>query len=254
MLELIQAENLTKVLNLKHGFLTRQGGKSKGDYAGLNFGYKTGDDLETVKQNYLILCEFLGISKDKLILADLTHSSNVAYIKDKQQQVTNVDALITDNKDLTLAITTADCAPILLYAKEGFVAAIHAGWRSAFSDIIENTVKSLTNFGVSRNNIIAAIFPTIAKESYEVDEEFKASFLDQSPENEIFFSKSLLAENKHQFDLVAYNVKKLKDAGISNIELKVQDTFANPNKFFSYRFATKNAINTGRHLTFISLE
>lgn len=253
-MKIISSGNLHQITELKHGYCTRIGGVSKGDFAGANFGYKTGDNIDDVRTNYEILAKQENFKLENLIIPEQTHSNNVKLVKTANDNLADTDAVITNQPDLILAILTADCCPILLCDENTkFIAAIHAGWRSSFNKIISNTVNLLVENGVKASNIKAAIFPTISHLSYEVDPDFRERFIADNKHNQIFFSKSEL-ENKFLFDLVAYNIKQIKDSGITDIFLSDYDTYSEPQKFYSYRYACKQNKKTGRNLTFIGYE
>ena len=79
------------------------------------------------------------------------------------------DAIITNQKNLPIAVLTADCVPILLFDKgNNIIAAIHAGWKGAFKDIIKKVINFLLKNGSTQNNIIAAVGPCIKQNNYNV--------------------------------------------------------------------------------------
>ena len=61
-----------------------------------------------------------------------THSNKVIFLNKKIPKVIQADGIITNRKDLTLGILTADCAPIIVIGKKNF-GIIHVGWKGAFS-------------------------------------------------------------------------------------------------------------------------
>ena len=151
------------------------------------------------------------------------------------------DALATDRPGLLLAIVTADCAPVLLAdLSAGVVGAAHAGWRGAHGGVLENTVTAMESLGAARKRIVAAIGPTIAQESYEVD----AAFCDQFGDADArFFAPG--REGHRQFDLPAYVATRLERAGIAQVEDLGEDTYIQPERFQSYRRATHRGEPTG---------
>ena len=163
------------------------------------------------------------------------------------------DALVTATAGLALAIVTADCAPVLLADEQaGVVGAAHAGWRGAFGGVLEAVVEEMTLLGARRENIAAAIGPTIAQPSYEVDEAFRIRFLDADPAHERFFSAGKPAH--FQFDLPAFVSDRLAAAGVGRVDDLALDTYADPARFFSYRRATHRGESTdGRQVSLIAL-
>ena len=163
------------------------------------------------------------------------------------------DALVTATPGLALAIRTADCAPVLLADRTaGVVAAAHAGWRGAVSGVLEATVVAMAQLGATPANIIAAVGPTIARYSYEVDEAFRARLVHGAPDNARFFAPG--RPGHHQFDLPAYVAARLYAAGVGAVDDLALDTYAEPARFHSYRRAThRGEPADGRLYSVISL-
>lgn len=163
------------------------------------------------------------------------------------------DAIVTNLKNLPIAIQTADCLPILLFDEEkGIIAAVHAGWRGAKSGIIENAIDAMISLDANIHNINAIIGPAIQQNSYQVSEDFYQDFLNEDKSNQIFFKKCSKDASKFLFNLPAYAIAKLEKKGIENITDSGIDTYHNANKFFSYRRSThKNEIDCGRNISVI---
>ena len=160
------------------------------------------------------------------------------------------DALVTDRPGLRLAIVTADCAPVLLAdEKAGVIGAAHAGWRGAHGGVIEAVVEAMESLGARAGDITACIGPAIARESYEVDEGFRAQF---APEDGRFFGPG--REGHYQFDLESYVASRLAAAGVQQVDCLGIDTYANTRDFHSYRRATHLGESTeGRQISLIAL-
>jgi YfiH family protein len=113
------------------------------------------------------------------------------------------------------------------------VGAAHAGWKGALSGVTDRTIAAMEALGADVARIACAIGPCIAKASYEVDLAFVARFADADPENERFFADG--REGHAQFDIEAYVAARLAAAGVTRIEMLGQDTYAQPDYFYSYR-------------------
>ena len=87
--------------------------------------------------------------------------------------------------------------------------------------------------GAERDRIGAAIGPCIGRASYEVTLEFARNFEQQDAENGRFFTEG--REGHCQFDIAAYVAARLASAGIGRIEMLDEDTYSQPERFFSYR-------------------
>lgn len=163
------------------------------------------------------------------------------------------DALVTATPGLALAIRTADCAPVLLAdTAAGVIGAAHAGWRGAVGGVLEATVDAMVALGASRAGMVAVVGPTIARTSYEVDESFHARLLHGAPENGRFFTPG--RRGHWQFDLPAYVVTRLGDAGVGQAIDLALDTYAAADRFHSFRRATHRGEPTyGRQFSLIAL-
>jgi len=251
---LIVSKKLKKVENLRHGFFNSNGGISKKIYKSLNCGPGSKDSLLNVKKNLEIVKKKISRSADKIILVNQIHSNKFIYI-DKNYDLKKkpkVDAIITNKKFLPIAVLTADCAPILIYEnKKKIIAAIHAGWKGAFNDIVGRVIKFMIKKGCAPKNITAVIGPSISVKNYEVKEDFKKKFISKDKKNLKFFKK---VRFKLYFDLTKYIHSLLLKNKIKNIETIKIDTFNKKNKFFSARRALSlKHDDYGRNISIIML-
>jgi hypothetical protein len=185
-----------------------------------------------------------------LVRLKQVHSNRVHRAAESWPDRPEGDALCTDRPRLVLGIVTADCAPVLFADPEaGVVGAAHAGWRGARSGVLENTVEAMISLGARRALIRAAIGPTIAQASYEVDRQFREQF---GAGDEQFFAVG--RPGRYQFDLPAYVAHRLQAAGVLRIEDLAEDTYTQPDRFFSFRRATHRAeADEGRQLSVIAV-
>lgn len=249
--EVIRAVSLG---DLPHGFLGRRGGISIGDCAGLNVGFGSSDDPEAIAGNRrLAIAELLP--EAELATVHQIHSAEVV-VADRtwaQGERPRADAMVTNKPNLLLGILTADCAPVLLADHDAVVVgAAHAGWRGALAGVTDKAIEAMEKLGARRGHIHAAVGPCIAQISYEVDEPFKAKFLEADGDNARFFVAG--EAGKPHFDLENYVVHRLIAAGINEIEGLNLDTYAYPDRFFSYRRAThRGEADYGRQLSAIAI-
>jgi hypothetical protein len=236
-----------------HGFLGRRGGVSEGICAGLNVGLGSSDDRGSILENRRRALAAVAPGA-KLVTLHQVHSAEAAYVTAPYSDDARprADAMVADRPGLALGILTADCAPVLLADREaGVLAAAHAGWKGALGGVIEATVAEMERRGASRGRIAAAVGPCIARRSYEVDEGFLRRFAESDPENERFFT--LGREGHHQFDLEGFVLSRLAAAGLGRIEALGEDTYSQPDRFFSYRRSThKGEADYGRQISLIA--
>jgi YfiH family protein len=246
--EVIRAQALA---GIPHGFLGRRGGESQGATAGLNVGHGADDKIEAVAENRRRAVAAV-LPGAKLATVYQVHSPEVVEVRAPwpHDQRPRADAMVTDRPGLLLGVVTADCAPVLLADSEaGVIGAAHAGWRGAHGGVLENTVAAMERLGAERARIVAAIGPAIAQPSYEVDAKFRDNF---GPDDEGFFSAG--RPGHWQFDLAGYAAGRLRAAGVDTVEQLDLDTYADPDRFFSYRRATHRGEPTyGRQFSLIGL-
>ena len=148
---------------------------------------------------------------------------------------------------------TADCAPILIYDEsKKMIAAIHAGWKSAYKDIIKKVVKFMINKGCSPTNITAAVGPCISVNNYQIKEDFIKKFIKKDKKNIVFFIKK---RNKNYFNLNKYIKSQLRSLNINKIDIINKDTFNTKNNFFSARRSiSRNENDYGRNISIILIK
>ena len=250
----IEVIRATSLGTIPHGFLGRRGGVSKGEVAGLNVGYGSKDDRVAIGKNRRLAIEAV-LPDAALVTVHQVHSAEAVYVDHawSQEDRPHADALVTDRPNLLLGILTADCAPVLLADNEaGIIGAAHAGWRGALAGVTDSAIAAMEKLGARRNRIAAAVGPCIAQLSYEVDEDFRQRFHDEEPGSERFFAES--ATGKPHFDLPAYVVHRLIAAGVEQVEALHLDTYAEPDRFYSYRRAThRGDADYGRQASLIAL-
>jgi YfiH family protein len=248
--EVVRAASLDGV---PHGFLGRSGGVSQGLVAGLNVGWGSGDDRDAIAENRRRAVAAV-LPGARLATVHQVHSPTVVEAGDwADDDRPHADALVSDRPGTLLGILTADCAPVLLADRDaGIVGAAHAGWRGALLGVGEATVAAMEGLGARRKRIVAAIGPCIAARNYEVHDDFRARITGDAPENDRFFSDG--PAGKPHFDLEAYLAARLAEAGVGRVETLGIDTYADPNRFYSYRRASHNEEPSyGRQISLIGL-
>lgn len=250
-IETVHADALNGVA---HGFLGRTGGVSTGLFESLNVGLGSDDIKSSVDINRRRAVE--AVSKDAaLVTLHQVHSADAVRVTYAFPEADRprADAMVTDRPGLALGILTADCAPILLADKAaGVIGAAHAGWKGAMTGVAKSVVEAMEELGAQRSRIVAAIGPCIGRGSYEVDSDFRKRFEAIEPENEQYFRDG--APGHHYFDLEAYVAAWLAFAGVDTVETLGIDTYANEERFFSYRRAThRDEPDYGRHISIIAL-
>jgi YfiH family protein len=253
---MLQAAILAPLANVRHAFFTRSGGVSPGVYASLNGGVGSNDRPENVAENRARMAAILGVSPARLLTAYQIHSSDVVVAEEPWTRDTRprADAIVTRVPRLAIGVSTADCGPLLLGDGDArVIGAAHAGWRGALTGVIEATVTAMERLGADRKTMAAALGPTIRQPNYEVGPEFVERFLSADAANARFFAASQKSAHA-MFDLAGYIGARVRRAGITQFEDLGLCTYAEPDRFFSYRRTTHNdETDYGRHINAIAL-
>ena len=234
-----------------HGFSTRQGGVSTLPYtASLNLGYARGDSDETVRENLARFSSAIGISSDSVVALSQVHGTEILYCTEEDcgrgylLPPHDADGAYTDRVGVTVAVKTADCVPILLCGCDDShravaVMALHAGWRGTLGGIAERGVRRLLSLGIHKEEIFAAIGPSIGICCYEVDDDFYGHFT-RAFSAELLdgtFRKSTEKDGKWYCDLSEINRRLLLRAGIrgEHIDASSLCTACRQDLFYSHR-------------------
>eukprot|EP01083_Nonionella_stella_P269431 911588_1 len=268
-IEFLQLPLLLKFNNhLQHAFFTRNGGVSTDEgVQSLNVLFSK-EDHKNVFENRLRITQLMtrltGMDTElKLVSLVETHSNKVIHVTDKivsefnppSHGIPKADGMVTQLKNVVLAIYAADCCPIFFYdPNKQILGACHAGYKGALNGIMNNTIKEMVKLGSKASDIYIGIGPALQQASSEVSIDFKDQYAEECKVNERFFIKSLVnPESKLLFDYVAYIKSKLiRDCGIAeetHIECSDVDTFTD-HRFYSYRRShTLNEKKWGNHMS-----
>jgi YfiH family protein len=249
-LELVRVPDWDAFPWLRHGFSTRMGGNSS-VYGGanLNLGYTAADERETVERNRRLAMQALD-SEGTLATVKQVHGLRVVAVAGSGSAQVEADGMITDSVGIALGIQVADCVPLLLAdTRRRVVGALHAGWRGTVAGMAAMGVRRMAEeFGSQKEDVIAAVGPSIGPCCYAVGEELI---------EQVGWSSGLLERRKDivYFDLWEANRRQLAAAGAQRITvLKMCTACARTadgqRLFFSHR---AEAGFTGRAMGLIAL-
>ena len=253
---LIEAPELSSLPRVRHAFFTRRGGVSAGIFASLNGGLGSADDPAYVAENRARMAAALGVAPDAFLSLHQVHSADAIVVTDVWDRAgrPRVDGMATKRADMALAIATADCGPVLFAEPEaGVIGGCHAGWKGALGGVLEATLARMEDLGAARERIVAVLGPTIGGGNYEVGPEFMARFTGADAGNAAYFRPSG-RDRHHYFDLPGYIVARLRRAGLGAVGDLGLCTYADPERFYSYRRAThRGEPDYGRLISAIAL-
>jgi len=223
-------------------FSTRIGGVSEGHFESLNLGLHRGDDPVNVRENFRLFCEVSGLDMSRLVLTAQTHTRNVIAVTASdcgrglfRDGFSDVDGLVTNEKNVFLAAFFADCVPVfLLDPVKGVCGVVHSGWRGTAARIAENAISVMTcEYGCHAGDILAAIGPSVCARHYEVSDEVANIIAKGSrcPE------AALYVDGHRHADLWEANRAVLTQCGISpdNIAMSGECTVCRPDRYYSHR-------------------
>lgn len=255
-MKMVEATSLKELAGIRHAFFTRVGGVSQGIYASLNGGVGTKDDAAAVEQNRARMAAALGVAADRLLTCYQIHSPTVIVAEEAWTAQTRprADAIVTRTRKLAIGASTADCTPVLFAdAEAGVIGAAHAGWRGALAGVTDATIAAMEGLGAVRRRMVAAIGPTIHQPNYEVGPELVAQFVAADQVNARFFKPST-REGHAMFDLPGYVAARLAAAGLVKIEDIGLCTYADSERFYSFRRTThRGEADYGCHVNAIAL-
>jgi polyphenol oxidase len=252
----VEAPALARLGDIRHAFFTRDGGVSPGIYASLNAGVGSNDVPDNVAANRARMATLLGVASERFLTCYQIHSPNVVVADApwSAQARPRADAIVTSTPGLAIGVSTADCGPVLFADPDArIVGAAHAGWRGALAGVTDATIAAMERLGAARERIVAAIGPMIRQPNYEVGLDLVERFIAADPANRRFFAPA--ARDGHfMFDLAGYVASRLAAAGVGAIEDLGACTYADPDRFYSYRRMThRGETDYGRHINAIVL-
>ncbi|KJV57072.1 multi-copper polyphenol oxidoreductase laccase family protein [Orientia chuto str. Dubai] len=217
--------------NISYKFFDKSFIHSSGVYLLSPQNNKTIDSKQVANNKQLVINYFAA---KELIVLNQKHSNSVYYAKSYSDYAPIADAIVTDLPQLILGIQTADCVPVLLFADNGtMIGAAHCGWRGAKANIIRNIISLMRNLN-NMINIKSIIGPAIQQNSYEVDEHFYNTFMQESNNYQYLF-KRLEFNNKFLFNLVGFVQDKLLEENVEIVKVYQDDTYSLPELYPSYR-------------------
>ncbi len=137
------------------------------------------------------------------------------------------DGLITNVVGLPLAVTVADCVPILLFEPHaGVVAALHAGREGTVGGIATEGIRQMVSvFGADPGAILAVIGPSAGPCCYEVSPEMRDECGEQG----------VVTRGRH-LDLWQSNRAQLLGGGVKDAHITVtKECTICTERYYSYR-------------------
>ena len=221
---------------IEHGFSTRKGGVSTGDYSTMNLRLKSNDQPENIEENFDIFLNTFNLNKNNTVLTNQVHGKDIikvdGYIKNDKAS----DGLMTSKKNLGLMTFHADCIPVYFVdPKKKVIGLVHSGWGGTLEGVsLEMIFLMKKEYTSNVKDIIVGIGPGIEACCYEVGKELHEKFINKNKKYNDFFQKK---SHKYMLDLKGIIHYDLVNEGVleENIEVSNLCTKCNKDLFFSHR-------------------
>ena len=160
-----------------HAFTTRRGGVSRGAFSELNLGRSVDDDPDAVSENRRRVLDAFGADPSRTATVHQVHGTRVVDAREAGPDV-RADGIVSDDPSWTLAVSVADCVPVLMVdPAHGAVAALHAGWRGVVAGVVDAGIEELVGrYGARPDRLRVAIGPHISGPRYQVGAEVVGAF------------------------------------------------------------------------------
>ncbi len=213
-------------------------GVSLAPFDDCNLGDHVGDDPIAVRRNRARLHQFLDLPAEPLWLNQVhgsaVHQGSQNSMSASASTAPQADAAFTHERNVVLAVLTADCLPLLFASADGSeIAAVHAGWRGLAAGVIEATVRALRT---PPEQLHVWLGPAIGPKAFEVGEEVYAAFVDGHPSAAAAFGPSPVGRSGQWLcDLYQLSRLRLRALGLQRISGGQHCTYSEPARFYSYR-------------------
>lgn len=206
----------------------------------INHAYGIGLDrnYRTIKNNceakfdkaindYKELCSAARMNYINCIKPCQEHTQNVRKVNQKinkgmpdfeQEEYKATDGLITNQKNIALVTTNADCILLIFFDPiKRVIANVHSGWRGTLQKISVKTVKEMKDeYNCEPQNIICCICPSIRKCHFKVHDDVQELYYNEFKDLREIDDLIVPVQNEDTWiiDTVEINKIILKQAGL----------------------------------------
>jgi YfiH family protein len=224
----------------------RFGGASPPPYDSRNLGGMVGDDPAAVRQNREKTALELGLDPDRVVYMRQVHSAEVDYVtRPYGDEPPGLDAVVTTEPGLALAVLVADCTPVLVADPVARVAgAAHSGRAGTALGVVPALVAAMTEHGADPARMVAFVGPSACGACYEVSAELRDEVAAVLPA-----TWATTRQGTPALDVRAGVAAQLAAAGVREVRHDERCTLESP-ELYSYR----RDRTTGRFAGYIWLD
>ncbi|KAA8677023.1 peptidoglycan editing factor PgeF [Clostridium sp. MT-14] len=171
-------------------------------------------------------------------------------IYNPDDKVKDGDGIITNRSCTAVGVFNADCVPVIIYDREKkVIAAVHSGWKGTLACVVSKAIEKLEKeYSSKPENLQVCVGPHIHSCCYEVGEEFKNKFKDDS-----FYRNKDHIFNGRNLDLKKCILYQLLEKGVNRQNINYLDICTACNREFKL-YSYRKDRGTGRMFSFVYLD
>ena len=235
-------DRLAREEGVFHGFTTRLGGVSRGDFAALDLSFGRGDEDDAVAENLRRVAAGLGVPGGRFVFTRQVHGAEIRTVTEEDLRdpapgpvPPACDGLVTDRRGVALMGKNADCVPLLFYCPAPRLAAFaHAGWRGTAADIAGKTVERLAALGARPADLIVAVGPAIGPCCFLTHADVTDA-LAVLPAGALRDAVRPAPDGRFSVDLKRINAALAEARGVGQVFLSPDCTCCLSDKYYSHR-------------------
>ncbi len=168
------------------------------------------------------LSHAVGKSFGSLAWVKQVHGADVIAVDQEfvsDSVLREADALVTDKKDVLVAVRTADCLPVFIWDPVNeAMGVVHAGWKSTQKEIVLRTYEVMADkYKSDYKNLSIAFGPSIRSCCYEVSSEFKSHFPGAVTKRDGQFFMDLIKANRDQLISLGIERNQIFDSRVCTV-------------------------------------
>lgn len=190
------------------------------------------EETENLRRRYEMICSMEEMDGRRVVRTNQNHTDEIKVIEESifktgpaiyLQELENTDGVMTNEANIVLSTTNADCLLLLFYDKRNrAIANVHSGWKGTFQKISQKAVKKMeSTYGTKPEELLCFMTPCIRACCFEVREDVKKlceEAFDYTGElNKIITDIGIVkGEQKYTIDNVGINKILLQEAGMKS--------------------------------------
>ncbi len=235
------------LISTVHGFSTKEGGVSVGEFSTLNLILPRGDTVEAVTENYRRFHQAVGYTGDLFARNSQVHGKSVRIVGKETacdgktlvlgEGFPSGDALVTGEEGIALWVYCADCVPLLFHDPvASVVGAVHAGWRGTAQGIAFETIQTMVEeFSCTASDIRVAIGPSIGACCFSCHRDVVEAMEETLGERVAPYIQEDMDTGKFAVNLQGINSLWLRQGGVEQIDEMALCTACHGEEFWSHR-------------------